>query len=102
MKTVMIVCTLGILFTAVPEAFARCWVQGGTLYATSKETMAKFDSAMRSDNQAEAQQMIAAGRIRTCSEAACEIVDRTSEGLLLVNVDGIGQVWTLETYVHCT
>ena len=102
MKTVMIVCTLGILFTAVPEAFARCWVQGGTLYATSKETMAKFDSAMRSDNQAEAQQMIAEGRIRSCSEAACEIVNRTFEGLLLVNVDGIGQVWTLEMYVHCT
>jgi hypothetical protein len=101
-KTVMMVWILVIVFAAVPDAFARCWVQGGTLYATSKETMAKFDSAMKSGNQAEAQQMIADGRIQTCSEAACEIVERTFEGLLFVNVDGIGQVWTLEVYVHCT
>jgi hypothetical protein len=102
MKTVMMVLTLVIVFAAVPDAFARCWVQGGTLYATSRETLAKFESAMKSGNQAEARQMIADGRIQTCSEAACEIVDRTFEGLLLVNVDGIGQVWTLEMYVHCT
>ena len=101
MKTVIVVLTLVILFAALPDAFARCWVQGGTLYATSKDTLSKYDSAMRSGNQAEARQMIADGRIRTCSEAACEIVNRTFEGLLLVNVDGIGQVWTLERYVHC-
>jgi hypothetical protein len=101
MKKVTFVLILVLIFAAAPGAYARCWVEGGTFYSASKTTMTEFIGAMQAGDQKKSQQMINEGLIKSCPEASCLILDRTEEGIMLVNISGIGQVWTYKTYVHC-
>jgi hypothetical protein len=101
MKKVWFVLILVLILAAASGAHARCWVEGGTFYAVNKTTMSEFISAMQAGDQQRSQQMIDAGLIKSCPESSCSILETTAEGILLVNISSIGQVWTYKTYVHC-
>jgi hypothetical protein len=101
MKKATFVLILVLIFAAASGAYARCWVEGGTFYAASKTAMSEFVNAMQAGDQKRSQQMIDAGLVKSCPESSCLIIERTDEGIMLVNISDIGQVWTYKTYVHC-
>lgn len=92
-----------VLMLLVPASvtFAGCYVQDGTFYADGKLTMTRFIIAMGQGDQNKAYQMVDDGRIKSCTKASCAVIKRTDDGLVNVNILGIGKVWIWQTFLHC-
>jgi hypothetical protein len=62
--------------------------------------MIAFAVAMDQNERAKALQMVDDGRIKSCSQASCIVIER-ADGVVHVNIMGIGRVWIYETFLHC-
>jgi hypothetical protein len=103
-KTLFLILTMVVLFS-VSTAYAECYVEDGTFYSNSKLSMSAFVMYMDRDgehaNLDKALQMVDDGRIKSCTKASCSVIERTKEGLVNVNILGIGTVWIHERFLHC-
>lgn len=92
---------LVLLLAPAAMASAGCFVEDGTFYADGKLTMTRFAIAMGQGDRAKALQMVDDGRIKSCSSASCRVIRRTDEGLVQVNIMGIGKAWIWHSFLHC-
>ena len=103
MKSIWLVtCLLSLIaFVFVTNSDAGCMVDDGTFYSESKMAMTRFAIAMDQGDRAKALEMVDDGRIKSCSQASCRVIKRTNEGLVNVDIMGIGKVWIWNTFLFC-
>ena len=91
---------LFVLMMFIKPAFAGCWVEDGTFYSKSKYDMITFAIAMDQGKKQKALQMVNEGRIHSCSQASCIVLER-EKGVVKVNILGVGPVWIYKTFLNC-
>lgn len=87
-------------FVLIGVAHAGCFVEDGTFYSTSKSDISRFAIAMDNGNKDLALEMVDQGRIGSCGESSCSIVDKDG-ALVKVKISGVGTVWIYYTFLHC-
>jgi hypothetical protein len=83
---------------------AGCWVDDETFFSKSRMNMTAFTIYMgrkESGDLDRALAMIDNGRVAVCSRASCTVIERRKDGMVHVNILGIGKVWIYEGFLNC-
>jgi hypothetical protein len=94
-----------LIIILLPQSvMAGCWVDDNTFFSKDRLAMTAFTIYLDRKGPGDidrALAMVDEGRVAACSMASCTVIERRKEGMVHVNILGIGKVWIYEGFLNC-